>query len=79
MTHSIHSIRHVATAKRYAGPAFVGSLALVIALTFSGTGDRTDVHDRAFAQAHGEHSIAQSHPLAARILKQPTRLSPAGA
>ena len=80
MTNPIHSIGNAlpATATRYAGPAFIATLALVIALSIPGTGYRTDVHGHRLAQAHGERSIAQSHPLAARILKQPTRFTPAG-
>ncbi len=77
MTHPILSIRNRATAAaaRFAGPAFVATLALVVALSMTVASNRHVVFGGDFAQTQGESSIAQSEPLGMGIIRQPVRVA----
>ena len=77
MTHPTLAIRNraAATAARLAVPAFIATLALVVALSMTAASNRHAVFGEDFMQTHGESSIAQSEPLGTRIIRQPVRVS----
>ncbi len=60
------------------GPAFVATLALVVALSMTAARSRHAVFGEDFVQTHGESSIAQSEPLGTRVVRQPVRVTGRG-